>query len=240
MDLNNYRLLKDFLNENIGQLERSGGSGKQQIYPKFEISAREFLEYAESELKGKTLKNKINCVSNLKRAVDCAFDAFLYVYGLYDIVSDKNLKFEAKLNFLKAIGIISPISFVRLNTIRNKLEHKYKKPEIQELEVYFDLVSAFISILEAKMFNSLDRIEFIFKDNTSLKDYFVIEYFSEGPIIKVSWSLKGEKFKIKVETSNYKEFTYFFRVFFLLFDKYVGYKDDKYILEKINEENILA
>lgn len=57
-------------------------------------------------------------------------------------------KFEKKLEFLKAAGVFSSRSLARLNTIRNRMEHDYEVPKVADIESYFDLVAAFVSVLE--------------------------------------------------------------------------------------------
>ncbi|MEH7711181.1 hypothetical protein [Bacillus velezensis] len=76
------KLLKNFLIENIDIMEPSGGSGTHLSYPEFDLTPRDFLEYAKIELQH-SVNNPgspihiINCVSHLKRAIDCQLDVFL-------------------------------------------------------------------------------------------------------------------------------------------------------------------
>lgn len=146
--------LKNFIIQNIDIMEPSGGFGAHLSYPEFDLTPRDFLEYAKIELQHSVSNpgspiHIINCVSHLKRAIDCQLDVFLSQVSLYNLIKEQNLKFEKKLNFLKDAGIIEANSIARLNQIRNKLEHEYKIPDIVEIEVYYDLACAFITVLEA-------------------------------------------------------------------------------------------
>lgn len=130
-------------------LDSSGGIDFS--FPEFDFYAYDYLEFAEEELDKNTDASLINCISNLKRAMDCQLDTFLHVFNLHYAINKRNLKFETKLEFLKECGVFNSRSLVRLNTVRNKMEHEYKRPKIEDIEVYYDLVVSFISVLERTM-----------------------------------------------------------------------------------------
>src|SRR5207253_10026501 len=90
----------------------------------------------------------INCLSHLKRAMDCQVDTFLHCYNLFKLFSNRNLGFGKKLDFLRATGVFNSKTLARLNTIRNRMEHRYELPTVQDIEVYYDLVAAFVAVLD--------------------------------------------------------------------------------------------
>lgn len=156
--------VKDFLKEHVYHLEVDSGGGSIVDLPEYEIHPREFLEYAEFELTDlKSNQSVVNCVANLKRAVDCQIDIFLYALNLSKIYKKRNLGIDRKLGFIEKCGIFSKRSLCRINTIRNKLEHHYQVPKIDDIEVYFDLVTAFVSVLETQLLigGSCSEVSFI-------------------------------------------------------------------------------
>ncbi|HDR8171058.1 TPA: hypothetical protein QC096_002228 [Bacillus thuringiensis] len=217
--------LKTFLIENIHYLEPEGSSGTFPTHPEFDLYPRDFLKFAKTELnflkeKKENLIHIINCLSHLKRAVDCQFDLFLYHLNLYELIKEKNLKFDKKLNFLKDIGIFESTSISRLNSIRNKMEHHYKIPDIVEIEVYFDLVNAFISIIESNLTLFLINHEVqIGSTNEEKFNFFNLEYvFDKDPkiIFEVKHLDEMKDFSVSVDASEQSEFAYYLRALFTM------------------------
>lgn len=85
--------------------------------------SEEFLDFAENAITSETKEGVVNAVSNLKR-----------------IFEKKNLKFEKKTQFLTNIGLFPTQTINKLNFMRNKLEHEYKTPEINDLHTYYECV----------------------------------------------------------------------------------------------------
>jgi|ERR1041385_114580 hypothetical protein len=130
----------------------SGGNtdplGLAPKIPKYDVYPRDYLQFAEEELAIGTARSKIACVANLKRAVDSQVEIFLKAYGLYDLVAAQGGGLGARLEFLERVGLFNSRALRRLNAIRNKVEHEFRVPEIQELDVYHDLAYALVSLLE--------------------------------------------------------------------------------------------
>lgn len=144
--------VKKFLKDHVYNLAVSSSGGGIVGLPDYEIHPREFLEYAEAELSDlQSNRSVINCISNLKRAIDCQIDIFLYSLNLFNYYKKKRLGIDRKLGFIEKCGMFSKYSLSRINAIRNKLEHEYKTPKIDDIYVYFDIVSAFISTLEVQL-----------------------------------------------------------------------------------------
>ena len=144
--------IRIFLKEVVYLLSVDVSAGSIVSLPDFELHPREFLSYAEGELSDlKSNKSIINCLSNLKRAIDSQIDIFLYALNLLKIYKDRKLGIDRKLGFIEKCGIFNKTSLARINTIRNKLEHHYELPKIEDIYVYFDLTSAFISVLEFQL-----------------------------------------------------------------------------------------
>ncbi|UHA72169.1 hypothetical protein [Paenibacillus sp. 481] len=115
------------------------------------------------------------------------------------------------------------------------MEHEFEVPKIQDIELYYDLVSAFVSILESHIL----MLEIYAESNWYLKgdDVFLrfsIAFSIKEPKIKVSWRSKKEN-EVELETNlnEITEFAYFLKAFFLISKTYV-YASKKYIISQIN------
>ncbi|MEE3951649.1 hypothetical protein [Peribacillus frigoritolerans] len=256
-------VLKDFLIENLPLMSYDSSFGSSPSFPRFDLFARDYLQFAEHELL--QLKNDsskiehihlINCVSHLKRAIDCQLDVCLHVLNI-KVFKEKNLGFNAKLNFFKAAGLFNSFSLNRFNTIRNKMEHHYQIPKIEDIESYFDFVSAFVSVLES-MINMLCNYSEIFLTNDDhanrkTRDTFAIQYsFDDIPQITYSITKKSlkeyvsnppsfefakypeerEEVEVTVTSEERDEFPYFLKVLLLLARKDT-FASDKYILSQL-------
>ncbi len=237
--MNNTEKLRDFLINNLNKLEWGGGSGTIPKLPHFDLYAQDYLGFAEIELQAfqnEISQNKIahliNCVSNLKRAIDCQLDTFLHVYNLYKDFKHKNLKLENKLEFLEKAGIFNSRSLSRLNTIRNKMEHTFEIPKINEIEVYYDLVSAFIAILQKTIIMIMNTEIDLVDDNENVKISFNIKYIFNKPGIIVTWKTETENIILESDLNNPTEFAYFLKILFLIYQM-ESFASEEYILSQI-------
>lgn len=156
--------VKEFLKNHVYHLSVAGSGGKIVALPEYEIHPREFLGYAEAELEDlKSNQSIVNCISNLKRAIDCQIDIFLFSLNLLNIYKKRRLEIDKKLGFIEKCGVFSKYSLSRINTIRNRLEHDYQIPKIDDIYVYFDIVTAFISVLEVQLLIGGNDSELEFK-----------------------------------------------------------------------------
>ncbi len=101
----------------------------------------------------------VNATSNLKRAVDCQLDMLLNFLGLDELYRQKRLGVDRKLGFFKAAGIFNARSLTKLNKFRNRLEHHYEVPDMKDVDAYFDVVSAFVTIGENLVSNLMSTYE---------------------------------------------------------------------------------
>ncbi|BAT52599.1 hypothetical protein NOS3756_15390 [Nostoc sp. NIES-3756] len=149
--MNDIVKIRDYIVSRLEDIECSGGGGINLDFPDYELNAYDYLEYAYPLCEEKSDSALISCVSHLKRAVDCQLDTFLYVIGLGQIFSKANLKFEKKLEAIALAGIFRSNVLITLNRKRNILEHKYSAPDVDDVLVYYELVWAFVEVLESHM-----------------------------------------------------------------------------------------
>lgn len=169
--------LESFINKHE-HLMRLNGLGSSLFEGRtFSLSAKEFISYAEAELKEPlAIKSQVNCISNLKRALDCQIDRYLSVLGLHSYLKKKNIKVGRKIELLNGMGFIRLGSLEKLNTIRNRIEHHYNIPERLDLELYFDLISSFVEILETALFEPISAVFDIQDTDYSISTTYVFEH----------------------------------------------------------------
>lgn len=227
--------LKTIVRDNLRLFHGESGGFLSFDPPDFELSARDFMEFAEKELGKDADYNRINCIGHLKRALDCSLDTFLHVFNLLDLFRTRNLKFEKKLDFLSAIGIVSSRSLARLNTIRNRMEHDYEIPKIADIEVYFDLVAAVMSVLERVAIQHTE-VSFIVDPDNTLSGEFMIKYERKFPCIEVFWRTGNNVEELIADAkTEIDEFAIFFRVLILLGQRWVNIGSDSYLMSQINK-----
>ncbi|RBA27300.1 hypothetical protein DPN68_12920 [Flavobacterium tibetense] len=244
------KTLEKLLLDHLEDFEPSGGGGGDHNLPDFELYAIDYLEFAEKRLNNiekykDDIDELINCVAHLKRAVDCQLDTFFHSVGLYKTIQDRNLKFEKKLDFLNGIGVFSSRSLNRLNTLRNKMEHHYEIPKISDIELYYDLVSAFIAVIQGLIFLLGFHREVDFSINIEDNNFgdFQSEYDDKKLEIRIKWNLKksDKKNELVAKLDELDDFIYFFKVHILLvqLDTFANWKHiyDKIKLTKNDKKN---
>ncbi len=217
--------LEKLLLKHLEAFQPQGGVGGDHNLPDFELYALDYLAFAEKRLNNiekykDDVDELINCVAHLKRAVDCQLNTFFHSCNLYKTIQNRNLKFETKLDFLKGIGVFSSRSLNRLNTLRNKMEHNYEVPKISDIELYYDLVSAFISVIQGLIFLLGFYREIDFSINVDKKNPgdFRSEFDDKKLEIRINWNLtnKDEEQSLTATINELDDFIYFFKVHILL------------------------
>lgn len=119
----------------------SDGSTGESVEVPFELTAKNFLDFANDDLKDKSLRETINALGNIKRSIDCLFDSLLFAVDFLEDSKRERWSFPEKMSFLGEIGIIAPYILSRINSTRNLLEHEFKKPNRKEVEVAYDVAT---------------------------------------------------------------------------------------------------
>lgn len=148
--------MKDFKNENIGirgviDILKSKNRDIEFVrIPLFEISAKEFLTFAKSDLKDKDEKGLINALSNAKRAISNRMDEIIKLSCLQKLSSKNKWNIPTKMAKLNEIGVFVPHLLQRkISSMRNLLEHEYIRPKnSQEVEEVIDIVELFLTSTE--------------------------------------------------------------------------------------------
>lgn len=225
------------------EIERDGGGGSDIVIPIHDISPEEFLDFAENAIASESKEGMINAISNLKRALDCEMDMFFESINLKSIFDKKNLKFEKKTQFLAEIGLFPIRTINKLNSMRNKMEHEYKTPEISDLHAYYELVWSVVKIinlyLELLYVNSEIYLILYRGDD---RYYFTLEHDKKKGIFRFDlrdWT-KGherEEVQLVVGLKNQNDVHDFIKVFslYLLSIQYHDYGNENLYKEKIKK-----
>ncbi|SRR6266545_4426835 len=124
-----------------------------------EVTPSQYLEYARKDLQdGGDPRSIINAVSNAKRALHLQVDTIANGYGYQKL--KRSSKFPAKLEFLGEIGIATPSIISKLNALRNKVEHEYAVPDLEQIKDYCDVVELFLRATESTINIFPDVVEF--------------------------------------------------------------------------------
>lgn len=149
--------LRKFIAEN-GFLH-PGDMTREDIETHFEISARQFLEYAKQDLTSGYVHHLVNALSNVKRAIDCRADSLLVVLGLSDRAKKEKWNFPAKTETLSRAGIVAPDILRRIVRKRNELEHEYKLPKMQDVQDAIDVAGLFMEYTDRYLVNAMTEFE---------------------------------------------------------------------------------
>jgi hypothetical protein len=220
MKMEGYERLKEFLIKHIEKLKFRHGVGIENKLPDFDLFPMNYLIFAENELDmiehpSSFVREKINCILHLKRALDCQLDLFFFTLGFSDYLKKKNLGINSKLQFLQSVGVIKSRTIARFNKMRNKIEHHYKIPDVEDVEVYFDLISALIANIEMTLASLYSKMVFSDPDkNLKVK----IQYNSEsipGIYFEIHEHEQIYKYEVNIE-KNLEEFMKIFKIYILL------------------------
>lgn len=137
-------LISEMQPEHIRDYINSGGVYSYQSYEPA-ITPSTYLEYARSDLRdGETPRSIINAVGNAKRALHLEVETLCSALGWEVLHKKKITGFDKRLEFIKNCGIISPRILSKLNRTRNKVEHEYFVPSLDEAQDYLDIVELFL------------------------------------------------------------------------------------------------
>ncbi|MBW4545378.1 MAG: hypothetical protein KME25_13160 [Symplocastrum torsivum CPER-KK1] len=232
--------LRAIILENLEDFQGNSLVAPFNEVPDFDLYSHDYLEFAEQELNKGTSVSLVNCITHLKRSIECQMDTFFYTFNLAKLFSRRNLKFDKKADFLKEAGVLISRSLSRFNTIRNKIEHEYRVPKIDDIEVYFDLVSALVLLVERATFQYTGVDFFAYDENNDKKITFKMTYRREAPSIEATWRIvidgeeKEEKLEVYAER-EIQEFAHFFRILTILIEFWNQQGSIAYIRRKLSQ-----
>lgn len=118
--------------------------GPRKDFP-FRLSPAEFIAFANREVKKLTDENRVNALSNIKRAIDCQIELLIYVLGHCGKAKGQGWSFPQKVEFIRSVGLVAPNILNRINKKRNQLEHEFQIPNSDEIHDALDVAELFLS-----------------------------------------------------------------------------------------------
>jgi hypothetical protein len=113
----------------------SEGSRVRNTYPS---EPQDFLDYAEADLQEGSSRGLVNSVSNSKRAID------LQTSILLSHIYPSNFKVKRKLDLLRDLGVAAPKIIEEIRTLRDKLDHAYERPSLEQATRAYQIASLFV------------------------------------------------------------------------------------------------
>jgi len=152
--------LRELLLDNIDFFKYSGGAGTTPPGPDTEFFAFDHLGKAEQLLVSFTdarAEPLIECAAEISFAVDCQLDTFLYAGNLLETVAKHGFKLKDKLEFIHSVGVFDYRLLQRLTSYRDRIEKEIQNPKIEDIEIYFDIATVFVSTLQSAIIALLSR-----------------------------------------------------------------------------------
>lgn len=230
-----YQRVVEFLARNLDHLIHQGGMGGALDFPEFDMMPFDYLEFAEQELAHSSAASRINCVGHLKRAVECELDTLVRILGVAKEVSS----FPKKLDFTSACGVISPRSLAKLNKIRNRMEHEYAVPDIDELEVYFDLASGFVHTVEGYIFMMYANKSMEYSNNAHPSIEFTAHLHTSPPRVEFVLQEDDAEATVSFAPSELPVYCEGLKIYFLLC-RAIALLSDAYVLAKLQGKPLLT
>ena len=116
----------------------------------FEMTSRDYLEFAGLSLLENSEMARINALANAKRAIECRFDELLWASNLRSFSMKGRWNLREKAAALHSLDILAPQVLKKISSQRNLLEHEYKKsPSKEELNDLKDIVELFLAATES-------------------------------------------------------------------------------------------
>ncbi|EGQ8512300.1 hypothetical protein P3594_07945 [Vibrio parahaemolyticus] len=140
--------LRDFLKKYSSGLHDWCISGTGSLRYEIPNKSDVFLEYAEKDLESKTELGNVNALTNAKRAIDCQIEQLIKLLGL-----KKAKQFPQKIEQIKSIGLFAPRILVKVNKVRNLLEHEFVNPERHQAEDAVDVATLFVKLSNTVLYH---------------------------------------------------------------------------------------
>ncbi len=175
-------------------------------YDEFDFKPKDFLRFAKEDLANQTNKGLINSLTNSKRAIDCQVDEALSRFGVHDKDEiqcltnflnyfDIEEELTWKLKLIQALNLAPSLLVSQTRTLRNKLEHEYRKPPNEEVENAADIAELFIKAISHKVL--FPETDFFISDKDNHK-----KGTSFTKVLSIKFKLKKHEFNIILKQNN--------------------------------------
>ncbi|MBQ4849477.1 hypothetical protein [Pseudoalteromonas sp. MMG012] len=215
---------------------------------KFSMKPEDYLRFAYADMEDGGDKGLINALSNAKRCIDCLVETVLYSLSFEPDNLHKNaLLFcdeflcerEASLkpNSLRlfcALGFAPSLLISEVRQLRNKVEHEYKTPKLEDVLRAIEVAELLLNNVKAKELYSTGIYISDIKRDAEPKGIGCIE-FTEDYLSKKEGKCYFE-LTVRVEAEG--TYKYHFKgnepiFFYLLRSMFVGYLDQHKLVDTI-------
>lgn len=163
---------------------------KEKIY---DLTANDFLTFSLNHSPNLSIEERVNIISNLKKAIDNQIDWFFTYLGLDPKnLNDKNYpyyknflkkytvshsSFNYKIQFLEALDFLDLSKIHKIRKIRNELEHEYSYPSKIETKNAISDTKKFIEEINDFVYDKMITTCYLYhapnKDSNHLPDYYL-------------------------------------------------------------------
>jgi hypothetical protein len=188
-------------------------SGTSFMEQNFDIKPKDFLRFAKEDLKEGNERGYINSITNAKRAIDCQIDDVLEKLAFSSnnftpLIKDflKYYEFDSditiKLQIIHALNLAPSLLISKSRTLRNKLEHLYQNPNIQEVKEALDVADLFLRSVIGKFTLVWNEFEFFdSKRNAEMKFHY--EFLERNFILTVTINGLPKVYNIGINDIEY-------------------------------------
>lgn len=188
----------------------------------FDISPSEFLSFSKSDFKEGGKRGAINSLANAKRAIDCqvdrvfkalgyefnCFPSYLKEFCRYFCESKDVVRLPEKLKVINAFGMAPAGLVSSVRALRNKVEHYYNVPSIDDVKMAIEVAELFIAATERKLidFWGFEITDKKHKDNSDKGKlsglYITRDLYSDSFEVRYYCPFSGNRYKAKVLPEN--------------------------------------
>jgi hypothetical protein len=177
------------------------GSSITPVELPWELSADDYLKFAQRDFEEESTRGDVNAMGNAKRALHARIDAILFTTGFWERAQSKRWNFDSKAELLAEIYVVAPGVLRRVNQLRNTVEHEYSAPANRDrLEDFIDSIVLFLYGTMRSATHRYEDVSFDLPDDGGLGISFdgssalEVLYYGQDPP------------KRPVTTSNFEEF----------------------------------
>lgn len=161
----------------------------------FKMTPKKYLNFAKQDLKDNSDRGLINSRSNAKRSIDCLIDATLMGLNINikDNIPKKAIEFSntilvgedkniqpTQLKLFCALGFAPAFLISEVRLLRNKIEHDYELPKIEDVRKAIDVADLLIETVGFKGLNSYTMLISDIKNKEKEKEKGVMLNIDDG------------------------------------------------------------
>ena len=157
------------------------------------VTPEYFFDCAVKDIEdGTSERHLANAISNAKKALHLRAEELCGGLGVFKI---RTRNFPYLIEYLSKCGIIAPRILLRINKLRNKVEHDFYIPTLEEVENFIDITQLFLESTRKWMERLPREIEIVGEVLDESKSYFLVN-------IVLDWKIPALKLHYADKNSN--------------------------------------